>query len=48
MNIAHMEKLECMMVYCAMLSLCTSASPTLSIPTISAFLLGALTAMFLV
>ena len=43
-----MEKLECMIVYCAVRSVCTSASPTISTPTISAFSLGSLTAMFLV
>ena len=48
MNITHIEKLECMIVYCAVLSVCTSVSPTISTPTISAFLIGSLTAMFLV
>ena len=48
MNIAHMEKLECIIVYCAVLSVCTSASPAISTPTISAFSIGSLKAMFLV
>ena len=42
------EKLECMIVYCAVLSVCTSASPAISTLTISTFSLGSLTAMFLV
>ena len=43
-----MEKIECMIVCCAVLSVCTSASPTISTPMISAFSLGSLTTMFLV
>ena len=42
------EKLECMIVYCALLSVCASASPAISTLTISAFSLGSLMAMFLV
>ena len=37
MTITHMEKLECIIVYCAVLSVCTSASPKISIPMICAF-----------
>ena len=39
-NIAHMEKLECMIVHCAVLSGCTSVSPkknNIATPTICAF-----------
>ena len=46
--IAHMEKLKCMIVYCAVLSVCTSASPKFSTPMISALSLQSLMAMLLV
>ena len=43
-----MENLECTILYCAVASICTSASPTISTRAISAFSLGSLTAIFFV
>ena len=37
MTITHMEKFECIIVYCVVLSVCTSASPKISTPMICAF-----------